>query len=33
MSFEKNLLERIASYIPGYAGYKEKECGGRQTPS
>ncbi|ABL87192.1 conserved hypothetical protein [Pyrobaculum islandicum DSM 4184] len=25
MSFEKNLLERIASYIPGYAGYKEKE--------
>ncbi len=25
MSFEKNLLERIASYIPGYAGYNEKE--------
>ncbi|AET32244.1 hypothetical protein [Pyrobaculum ferrireducens] len=25
MSFEKNLLERIASYIPGYAGYKQKE--------
>ena len=25
MSFGKSLLERIASYIPGYAGYKEKE--------
>lgn len=25
MSFEKNLLERLASYIPGYRGYKEKE--------
>ena len=25
MSFGKTLLERIASYIPGYAGYKEKE--------
>ena len=25
MSFEKNILERIASYIPGYAGYKQKE--------
>jgi len=25
MSFRKTLLERIASYIPGYAGYKRKE--------
>ncbi|ABP50615.1 MAG: hypothetical protein OWQ51_00945 [Pyrobaculum arsenaticum] len=25
MSFKKNLLERIAAYIPGYAGYKQKE--------
>jgi len=25
MSFRKTLLERIASYIPGYAGYKKRE--------
>ncbi len=25
MSFTKNIVERIASYIPGYAGYKDKE--------
>ncbi|MEL9989938.1 MAG: hypothetical protein QXP98_03755 [Thermoproteus sp.] len=25
MSLEKNIVEKIASYIPGYAGYKEKE--------
>lgn len=25
MSFEKTLLERIASYIPGYSGYKRRE--------
>jgi len=25
MSFKKHTIEKIASYIPGYAGYKEKE--------
>jgi len=25
MSFKKYAIEKIASYIPGYAGYKEKE--------
>lgn len=25
MGFQKNIIERIASYVPGYAGYKEKE--------
>ena len=25
MSFKKTILEKIASYIPGYGGYKEKE--------
>jgi len=25
MSYKQNWLERIASYIPGYAGYKRKE--------
>ena len=25
MSLQKNILEKIASYIPGYAGYKDKE--------
>lgn len=25
MSLERNIIEKIASYIPGYAGYKDKE--------